>query len=410
MSESPFSYPKNAAPLWRDPLRWNRTNRAFAMGLLILGARVTAAGFASSMASPGEPVRLVRPDLLAPVEVAMWLLAATWAVICGAGLWLSRSHRDAPAYVTTVLVAFWLTNGLFIYGNGITSPPGWVLMVAMVLLVNLLFDEKHAYGGMALSFAIVITTGIAERFGWLPYAPLMSAEGLMSAGRPSDRLLIATVVPTMMAATPMLLTGHVALQRLRERERQLEWLSRVDPLTQLANRRAFLERFQAELARSARSGQAVAVAILDVDHFKHVNDMYGHAVGDRALEQIAQALRSAVRTSDLVARIGGEEMAVLMPDTELPGALVVAERCRAKVAAIALIAKGNVVSLTATFGVTASQPSEAVPDLDALLAAADHGLYVGKQAGRNRVEVGRVGAQGGRAGAPSGSFQPPPST
>lgn len=403
MSTGPYSYPEDAAPLWRDPLRWNRTNRAFAMGLLIFGARCTAALVASSMVRPGEPVRLVRPDLLAGVEIAMWVLAGIWAAICGAGLWLSRQNRDAPAYVTTVLAAFWTTNGLFIYGNGITSPPGWVLMVAMALLLNLLFDEKHAYGGMALSLAIVLGTGLAERLDWLPYAPLMSAEGLMSAGRPSNRMLIATLVPTLMAATPMLLTGHVALQRLRERERQLEWLSRVDPLTHLANRRAFLERFQVELARSARSGQALAVAILDVDHFKYVNDHYGHAVGDRALEQIAQALRSTVRAADMVARIGGEEMAVLMPDTDLPGALLVAERCRAKVGAIALIAKGEVVGLTASFGVAASQAGEPIPDIDALLAAADQGLYIGKQSGRNRVEVGRIAEPENRSGEPTAS-------
>lgn len=174
----------------------------------------------------------------------------------------------------------------------------------------------------------------------------------------------------------------------------------MDPLTRLANRRAFLERFQAELARAVRSGKGVAVIILDVDHFKSVNDAYGHAVGDRALEQIAQALHSAVRTSDLVARIGGEELAVLMPDTDTAGALVVAERCRNAVAAIGLIAKGNVVALSATFGVAATTPGQPVPDVDAMLAAADQGLYVGKQAGRNRVEVGRVHVADGRTGQP----------
>lgn len=397
MANSFLSYPQDTTPLWRDPLRWTRTNRALAMGLMVLSARLVAALVASSMARPGEPVRLVRPDLLAPVEQVLWAAVAVWASLCavGAGLW--RANKDLPIYATAVLGAFWITNGLFIYGNGVTSPVGWVLMVTMVLLVNLLFDERHAYGGLALSLGIVVGTSIAERRGLLPCAPLMSAAGLMEAGRPSNRMLWATLVPTAMAATPMLLMGHVTLKRLRNRERQLEWLSRVDPLTQLANRRAFLERFHVELARSVRTGGCVAVAILDVDHFKHVNDLYGHAVGDRALEQIALALRSAVRTADLVARIGGEELAVLMPDTDLQGALVVAERCRATVAGIGLIAKGQVVALTATFGVAATSAGQPVPELDAVLAAADQGLYAGKQAGRNRVEAGHLSGADSRS-------------
>lgn len=221
MSQGSSMYPKNAAPLWRDPLRWSRTNRGLAMAFIILGARIVAALVASSMARPNEPVRLVRPDLLAAVEQTMWTAAVLWAVLCGVGVALWRAKKEAPLYVTTVIAGFWITNGLFVYGNGVTSPVGWVLMVGMALLINLLFDQRHAYGGMALSLSIVVATAIAERYGWLPYAPLMSAEGLMNAGRPSNRMLIASIIPTLMAATPMLLTGHVALQRLRERERQL---------------------------------------------------------------------------------------------------------------------------------------------------------------------------------------------
>ena len=392
MSQGSSLYPKDAAPLWRDPLRWSRTNRALAMALIIMAARIVAGLVASSMARPNEPIRLVRPDLLSAVETVMWTAAAVWAGICALGIALWRAKKDAPAFVTLVIAGFWVTNGLFVYGNGVTSPVGWVLLVGMTLLINLLFDQRHAYGGMALSLTIVLATAVAERYGWLPYAPLMSAKSLVVAGEPSTRMLVANIVPMLMAATPMLLTGHVALKRLRERERQLEWLSRVDPLTRLANRRAFLERFHAELARSMRTGKAVAVAILYVDHFKKINDLYGHAMGDRALEQIAQALVSAVRSTDLVARIGGEELAVLMPDTDYAGALLAAERCRAAIAGVGLIAKGTAIAITATLGVVATEAGQPVPSVDAMLAAADQGLYAGKLAGRNRVEGAKIQA------------------
>ncbi|MBI5609989.1 MAG: GGDEF domain-containing protein [Deltaproteobacteria bacterium] len=394
LAPEPARVPPAPAPLWRDPLRWTATERALGMAVLVCLARLVAAVATLNMYLHPETTRLVRPDLVPAVTVAMGIQAVVWIAICLVGVALQRRELDVSAYVATVLGAFWLTNALFIYSIGVTSPAGWVLLVAMALLIHVLFTPRYAYGGMTASLCLAVATQVAVELDWLPYAPMLSAENLWQQGRPSSRLLLATGVSTLMAAVPLLVTGHMALARLRDREQQLDWLSRVDALTGLANRRAFLERLESELARVQRGMQSLSVAILDVDHFKQVNDRHGHAVGDRALEQIAHALRTSVRTSDLVARVGGEELAVLMPGTDAAGARVVAERCRTTIAGIALIAKGQVAQLTATFGVVSVAPGQANMSIDRLLACADQGLYAGKNKGRNCVVFGEMESPG----------------
>ncbi len=161
-----------------------------------------------------------------------------------------------------------------------------------------------------------------------------------------------------------------------------------DPLTGLLNRRHFEDRLAAELAAAQRHGRAVSLLLIDVDHFKSVNDRFGHLAGDEALKMIAFVLRGALRKEDVLARFGGEEFIVVARETALPGGKALAERIRRAVGRSRSAWQGHDLGLTVSVGVTVSiGRAEFVPGKTdrELLARADRALYLAKQAGRNRV-------------------------
>lgn len=167
------------------------------------------------------------------------------------------------------------------------------------------------------------------------------------------------------------------LHHYRAIEARLRRLAETDDLTGLLNRRAFLERAHAIVALARRYGHPLAVAVIDIDLFKAINDRWGHAVGDDALREVAEALRREARASDLIGRLGGDEFVVLMPMTALAGGRQFAERLRRR---IKLEASRP---LTVSIGVASTRGRDA--DLEALPTAADRMLYAAKQAGRDQV-------------------------
>jgi diguanylate cyclase (GGDEF)-like protein len=178
-------------------------------------------------------------------------------------------------------------------------------------------------------------------------------------------------------------------RRLERANRLLEQLSLTDGLTGVANRRHFDQVLRAEWTRAARDGTSLALALIDIDHFKRYNDTYGHQEGDRCLQRVGAALAGgALRPGDLVARYGGEEFAVIMANTGPAGARIVAERLREAIGALAIphAASSTSPTLSLSIGVAATVP-ESLGDAETLVEAADRALYEAKGRGRNRVEV-----------------------
>jgi diguanylate cyclase (GGDEF)-like protein len=170
----------------------------------------------------------------------------------------------------------------------------------------------------------------------------------------------------------------MATDRLRG---ELEHLATHDSLTGALNRRALIEACALELARCRRNQQVMSVLLLDLDHFKAINDTHGHLVGDRVLVDFTERVRALLRLPDRLGRFGGEEFVVLLPETQLDKARLVAERIRADIEQ----ADDELPRRTVSIGVTVSFPDD--PDLDGLLTRADAALYRAKDGGRNRVET-----------------------
>ncbi len=174
---------------------------------------------------------------------------------------------------------------------------------------------------------------------------------------------------------------------LEERAREFEELSITDSLTQLRNRMFFDVHFDKEWKRAARHRKSLAILLIDLDHFKVINDTHGHSFGDLCLKETALKLKQVViRTGDILARYGGEEFIVMLADTTLEGAVELAERLRQAVESIDLANDGQPVSLTCSIGVASLIPAS--PDKAyRLINRADKALYISKSQGRNRVEV-----------------------
>ncbi len=225
------------------------------------------------------------------------------------------------------------------------------------------------------SFATFLAQGHIEDVEF----SLMHADG---TARPV--LINATMIHDASGKLVMSRSIVFDITERKKLEQRLEELSNKDSMTGLCNRRHFRELADQEIARAARLQSTFALAILDVDHFKHVNDDFGHAIGDRLLVMLASILKAKMRSVDIVARIGGEEFAVLMPHTDIDTARQVMDRLREDLAASSLsIDDGRTVTFTVSIGVTGQQAGET--DLDAMLARADKALYEAKGQGRNRV-------------------------
>jgi len=179
----------------------------------------------------------------------------------------------------------------------------------------------------------------------------------------------------------------------KRRKEGLHQLARLDPLTGISNRRHLMERARHEWVRADRFGLPLALIMLDIDHFKKVNDEYGHAIGDRAICAVATICEDCVREIDIVGRYGGEEFVIVLPGTDLEGARKLGRRLRKRIAeAVLQDEKGRPFKLTASLGIA---ELDADVTLDRLLVLADGALYRAKRAGRNRLAA--APAAGGRA-------------
>ena len=191
-------------------------------------------------------------------------------------------------------------------------------------------------------------------------------------------------------------TAFILLAMSKERtELRHKTAAMIDPLTGLLNRRAFLQDAEALMQQQIARDRPIGVLLIDLDHFKSINDRFGHAVGDKVLQIFAKTARTNLRQTDLVGRLGGEEFTVVLADASIDNAYLVADRLRKAFAAAAAVLDGEALYATASIGVSVIvDPRQ---DLAKLITLADQALYLAKARGRNRVEVAPIEVAGEEA-------------
>ena len=341
-----------------------------------------------------------------PFYAAAWLLIgvyggafsrsplASWGLLLAfLGLSLQRFvHRPlednevSGASVTRWLAIHW---GIVLFTTVL-----WGCMFCWATL-DPAFGPAHT---TALLFTLGLATAIAHafsmrrRFAFAGIALLCLPGLILMWSRPADRVNGLMMAVYLVYVVISLMRSHAEYQQrldldqeLRSQRDLFSRQSRIDPLTELANRRQFADVLASAATEARRNGEPLSLLLLDIDHFKHINDTHGHAVGDACLLAIAGRLHSSFSgAGELAARVGGEEFGVVLQGQDLAAAMQRAERFRASLVEHPIAVEGLALDMTTSIGVAEFDP-EFLNDVDALYHAADSAVYRAKAAGRNRV-------------------------
>jgi len=322
---------------------------------------------------PG-PVLALLGNLSSMAALALMLLAVRRFQGVRLSPWLSL----APVLLMPPLLAA-LPPSMF---RSVLSTSTYLLQMALVL--QALMDRRHPLRGRG---RYMLFAAFAGMFLILLARTVGASLGLVDIRSDADRIVWqGAILMAAICAVLSIALGFVYMTMERAEQRNFE-LAMKDVLTGLSNRRAISDVLQVAVARAQRHGQLLSVLMLDIDHFKRVNDSYGHQAGDVVLHSVAQTLRSRLRAQDEIGRFGGEEFLVVLPDTGLDGALVLAEALRAAVEATPTQWGAHRIAVTISIGLRGGIVAGA-DTADSLVAAADAALYRAKQGGRNRVDSG----------------------
>ncbi|MFN3440026.1 MAG: diguanylate cyclase [Acidovorax sp.] len=378
------------------------------------------------------------PTMLAMIIVSSLMMAVSMAVVGwgrrrdGLGHWAAALLVNAVGHVLLMLRGQVPDVLSIVVGNTLLSGVlagmivaiyqfqgrtiGWLLLLApsalvmgsvIVFIDN--FPARVGFVGLVIGLQAVwaLATALERRHAtvgrghWLLVAGLaleaavllgrsalaMGVQGAEIGILQSSSLQTLTFVATFSVVLVSSM-GFVFMSRDRADENN-RVMAALDPLTGVANRRSLIAALDRDVARAVRTRESIALMMVDIDHFKHVNDQYGHPVGDQVLCSVVNVLRQRVRAQDLVGRYGGEEFMVVLPDTGLVGAEQLArELCKAVEVSRCRVdgVEGDGIAVTVSIGVYGGR-LESGDSWDMLIAAADRALYQAKENGRNRVEV-----------------------
>ncbi|EDY87220.1 signaling protein with membrane-bound sensor domain and ggdef domain [gamma proteobacterium HTCC5015] len=366
-------------------LEWSPVSKACFVLLTWIYMAVNAFGwllYLTQRQDADEIINLSVAEQMLYISAGAVLLSV---ILLAVGRWLSRVNRYAYWFQSLVLHLYGQGLVGFGYFLGILYIPTGAMLLCSPVIGFLIIERRvllQVFSGCLLS---VVGLAYLSAFEVLPYAPLISVEG--TAWQLSSPFWVASsyFFITFLSLLAFVLMGYV-VSRWSLREAEVRQLSLVDPLTQIHNRLSIMQVLDQALSQHRREGSPIAVVMLDIDHFKAINDNWGHPVGDRILTSAASVLANNLREFDEIGRYGGEEFLLVLQGTDVDGAVVMAERCRQSLATIQVLSdEGASIGVSASFGVAASQAQQPT-DIEALIQRADRALYRAKEKGRNRVE------------------------
>jgi diguanylate cyclase (GGDEF)-like protein len=300
-------------------------------------------------------------------------------------LTLVMRRRNPQSLIPGLIVTYLFGHPMVVmaYFNGVHSMVTGLLLAVTPAFGFVMFGNRHVMNALLLIWLEIILLGFAVSLGWLADAPLYGDQ-------PPSRFLapiwffIPVLIGFPVALALLMVTRHI-VSALRAREVQVRELSRRDALTGVWNRGYLNELMAREVALAERSGQPLAMVVVDLDLFKRINDEHGHAAGDQALIHAARNLGASIREVDHLGRYGGEEFVLLLPNCDGENARITAERCRRALSAEPVKTDKAELTLNGSFGVASVRGASI--DSDDLFRRADQALYQAKEAGRNRVVV-----------------------
>ncbi|MDO8415006.1 MAG: GGDEF domain-containing protein [Agitococcus sp.] len=373
---------------WRQRLaavlEWSEVDKSiFVMLLLIpiLGAYIASIIALQLMPNATLLVHLEPLHELLKIELGLLFGAL---VITGVGIYL-RKRRPTTLWIQHLATQYYSLSLITCsyYIGTLTFCTGVVLLGAPVFGFILL-NRRVVWGATIVSTIALLGLTYATAYGWLPYAPAVIPPTNSATNLIWVNLIFFYTAPHFIV---IIMFADQILHYWRNREDTIRTLSRTDMLTSLLNRRSIMELLDMEVARTLRHGPPLTIVILDLDHFKRINDTWGHPTGDRVLKEAARILTTCIRKCDLVGRFGGEEFMIMLPDTTLAGAATLIERCRAILAETTILAdNGDTIHISGSFGL-ASNENRLLLSTEAMIKLADEALYRAKAEGRNRLEL-----------------------
>jgi diguanylate cyclase (GGDEF)-like protein len=373
---------------WRQRLaavlEWSDVDKSIFLMLLltpILGAYIVSILAVQLMPNGARLVRFEPLHELLKIELGLLFGAC---IIIAIGLYL-RKRQPASLWLQHLATQYYslalITCSYYI--GTLTFCTGVVLLGAPVFGFILL-NRRVVWGATIVSTFALLGLTYATAFGWLPYAPAVVPPTDSATNLIWVNIIFFFTAPHFVI---IIMFADQIVHYWRNREDTIRTLSRTDMLTGLLNRHSIIELLNMEVARTLRHGPPLTIVILDLDHFKRINDTWGHPTGDRVLIEAARVLTASIRKCDMVGRYGGEEFMIMLPDTTLAGAATLIERCRALLAETTIHAdNGESIHISASFGL-ASNENRLSLSTETMIKLADEALYRAKAEGRNRLEL-----------------------